>query len=311
MLLVVACSTNKEHKDYNELPGDLPKWVFAPYEECSEVEEICANGEASESQTAETQAKANLASIFETRIKSELFEVSNTNVSNQRPDSFYTDVTVSINQSVDQLLELVQIKKKFKKDGIVYALASMDKKQASELLEKRIHKLDIKFLNLWRKKQRTSFNQMNKLYLEREKLNERLIIFNRSLPLSVKWEDVLEWKNNFTETEPIQLRIGVAPDWIHTNLVQQLTEAGFEVVQSSADKILKVDFSAIKEFMNVNGFEKYTFTLVLSHIHNGRQLSSITAAESVVGKSQADSLLKVKEFFINHISENLSNLRLD
>ena len=68
---------------------------------------------------------------------------------------------------------------------------------------------------------------------------------------------------------------------------------------------------AIKEFLNVEGFEKYTFTLNLTSFDKGEKNKVLTASETVTGRTQADALLKVKKFFNDYIEQNLSDLHLD
>jgi hypothetical protein len=72
---------------------------------------------------------------------------------------------------------------------------------------------------------------------------------------------------------------------------------------------LQVD--SIKEFLNVEGFEKYTFTLSMMSIEDGQKKKVISASETVTGRSQADALLKVKGFFSDYIEQHLSDLHLD
>jgi hypothetical protein len=90
-----------------------------------------------------------------------------------------------------------------------------------------------------------------------------------------------------------------------------LTEAGFFLVKGEANKIVTVQVDTIKEFINVAGFEKHTFTLSLTSIVNGEKRNSISTSETVTGRTQADALLKVKNIFNEYVEQHLSDLRLD
>ena len=81
------------------------------------------------------------------------------------------------------------------------------------------------------------------------------------------------------------------------------------------EKVLKLHFryqvDSIKEFLNVEGFEKFTFTLGLTSVVNGDKKRTISVSETVTGRTQADALLRVKNFFNEYIEQHLSDLKLD
>ena len=68
---------------------------------------------------------------------------------------------------------------------------------------------------------------------------------------------------------------------------------------------------SIREYLNVDGFEKYTFNLILTSFANGEKNKVVSTSETVTGRSQADALLKVKNYFTDYIEQHLSDLELD
>lgn len=312
LLLLSGCSHFKSEPTLSESVKEDPKWLYAPYEGCIEAQELCATGEGKTQNQSDAEAKTNLASIFEVKIQSEL------NVSTTASQTFpwqaqvKEEVQKSIKESVDQILETVQIKHHFKKDGLNHALASLDRAKAGELIGNRLTKVDGELDTLWENHQRTNLRRIVKLYMERERLNERYsIIAGMGRPSKVTWADIIKWRESKPKTEPLMLKIGQAPDWMREKITELLTEAGFRLVKGDVDKIVTVQVDSIKEFLNVEGFEKHTFTLNMTSIVDGEKRRTITASETVSGRTQADALLKVKHYFTDYIEQHLSDLRLD
>ncbi len=298
--------------ELSETAKNAPEWIYAPYEACTEASELCATGESKTFTQSDIQAKNNLASIFEVKIKSELNVQGSSSQVFPWQASVREEVQQSLQQSIDQVLEVVQIKKREKHKDLSYSLASLDRLKASELLEGRIHKIDDELNILWERKSRTNLRKIVRLFLEREKLNERYSIVSGSpLPSRMTFKDIVSWRESRPKVEPIVLRIGQAPDWMSEKIKELLTESGFKIVKGDAQRALTLNVDSIKEFLNVEGFEKYTFTMNLTSFENGEKSKVIAVSETVTGRSQADALLKVKSFFNDYIEQHLSDLHLD
>lgn len=312
LLLLSGCSVFKTSPELSDSSKETPGWIYAPYEACSEANELCATGEAKTSRNADAQARNNLASIFEVKIKSDFHVETSSSQSFPWQSAVKEEVHHSLQQSVDQVLETVQIKKRYKHQGLSYSLASLDRSKASELLLGRLTKIDDELNTLWEKKSRTNLRRIVRLYLEREKLGERYsLVSGAPHPARMTYKDIMEWRQSRPQVEPLALRIGQAPEWMTEKLKELLTEAGFKIVKGDASKAVSVNVDSIKEFLNVEGFEKYTFTLNMTSFSKGEKNKVLTASETVTGRSQADALLKVKSFFNNYIEQHLADLQLD
>ncbi len=313
MLLISSCSHFKSDSTSTDGASlEEPKWLYAPYEGCSEASELCATGEGKTFTQADAEARANLASIFEVKVQSELSVTTSASQTFPWQGQVREEVQKSIKESVDQILETVQIKNHYRKKGLSHSLASLDRSKAGELIGSRLTKIDGELETLWENHQRTNVRRIVKLYMERERLNERYsIISGMGRPSRVSWQDIVKWRESKPKSEPLMLKIGQAPDYIREKISELLTEAGFRLVKGEASKVVTVQVDSIKEFMNVEGFEKHTFTLSLTSIVNGEKKRTISASETVTGRSQADALLKVKNYFNDYIEQHLSDLRLD
>jgi hypothetical protein len=312
LLLLSSCSIFKTDSQLSENSKDLPAWIYSPYEGCEEQAELCATGESKTQSGADASARAGLASIFEVKVTSE-FSASSTSQQNfPWLGAVQQEVQQSLRESVDQVLETVQIKKRFKSKGLTYALASLDREKASELIGGRLKKIDDELNVLWSKRSRTNLRKILKLSLEREKLNERFSIVSGSPREAViTHKEIIQWRQSRPKTELLALRIGQAPEWMSDKLKELLTEAGFRIVKGDAEKAVSLNVESIKEFLNVEGFEKYTFTMNLISFEKGEKNKVIAISETVTGRSQADALLKVKNYFNNYLEQHLSDLDLD
>ena len=261
---------------------------------------------------ADASARVNLASIFEVKVLSEFNSTSSSDQSSPWVGTVVQEVQQSLKESVDQVLETVQIKKRFKQKGLTYSLASLDREKASEIIGGRLERLDDELSILWRKRSRINFRKIMMLILERDKLNERFSIVSGSpkqAPVTLR--EILHWRQSRPKTELLALRIGQAPEWMSEKLKELLSEAGFKIVKGDADKAISLNVDSIKEYLNVEGFEKYTFTMNLTSFEKGEKNKVLSASETVTGRSQSDALLKVKSFFNNHLEQHLSDLDLD
>lgn len=312
LLLFSSCSLLKSGPEVTPESREIPGWVYAPYEGCDEATELCATGEAKTSGEAGAEARKNLASIFEVKVTSEFSSQTSASQNFPGQGQIREDVQKSLAESVDQVLETVQIKNRFKHDGLSYALASLNREKASELLRGRINKIDEELSVLWERRSRIQFRKIVKLHLERERLNERYsIVAGSGLPAPMTYGQIMSWKESKVNELPIVLRIGQAPDWMSEKIKELLTEAGLKIVKGDARRILAMNVDSIKEYINVQGFEKYTFTLTMTSFENGEKNKVLAVSETVTGRNQTDALLKLKNFFNDYIEQHLSDLHLD
>lgn len=298
--------------ELSETSKESPTWIYSPYDACQESAELCATGEAKTQSAADAEARKNLASIFEVTVKSEFNAWTSSAQTFAWQGEVKQEVLQSLQESVNQVLETVQIKKHAKEKGLTFALASLDRAKASELIGNRLSKIDDELNVLWAKRSRTNLRRIVRLYLEREKLNERYsIVSGAPRPARMTYKEIIDWRQTRPKFENLALRIGQAPEWMSEKLKELLTEAGFRIVKGDSNKAVTLNVDSIKEYLNVDGFEKYTFTLNLTSYENGEKNKVLSTSETVTGRSQSDALLKVKAYFTDYIEQHLSDLHLD
>src|SRR5690606_35711574 len=120
---------------------EFPSWVYSAYDFCSETSELCATGEGPNFTSSDNEARSNLASIFKVHISSS-FKSSMTedNSVHQMEMKVRAQASQSLQSSVDQVLEAVQIKDRYHKDGVYYSLAKLDRYTATAILNIRLKK---------------------------------------------------------------------------------------------------------------------------------------------------------------------------
>lgn len=312
LLLLSGCAQFRPGPSLSETSKESPTWIYAPYDACSEEQELCATGEGKTLAQADAEARKNLASIFEVTVTSDFSVTTTSQQTFPWQGAVKQEVQHSLQESVNQILETVQITKHAREKGLTYALASLDRARASELIGNRLLKVDDELNTLWSRRSRTNLRKIVRLYLEREKLNERYsIVSGSSRPARMTYKDIVEWRQSRPRVEALALRVGQAPEWMTEKLKELLTEAGFKIVKGDADKAVTLHVDSIKEYLNVEGFEKYTFTMNLTSFQNGEKNKVLMASETVTGRSQADALLKVKAYFNDYIEQHLADLHLD
>jgi hypothetical protein len=312
LLLLSGCSTLSPKPELSDLSNELPSWIYSPYDSCSEVQELCATGESKTLAQADAEARKNLASIFEVTVTSEFSVTTSSSQTFPWSGAVKEEVQKSLQESVNQILENVQIKKHAREKGLTYALASLDRAKASELIGSRLTRLDDELNVLWSKRSRTNLRKIVRFYLEREKLNERYSIVSGS-PRAARmtYKEIMDWRMTKPQIEALYLKVGQSPDWLTEKLKELLTEAGFKIIVGDAQKAVSLHVASIKEYLNVEGFEKFTFTLNLESFRHGEKNKVLTTSETVTGRSQADALLKVKSLFNDYIEQHLADLNLD
>lgn len=311
-ILVAGCSTMSQKPQLSENSINVPDWVYSPYEFCSEQTQLCASGEGRTMNEADSIARNNIATIFEVKLKSDLNIVTTSEQTMPFSGAVREDVQKTLQESTDQVLETVQIIKHFKDKSLHYSLASLDKAKISDFLGSRILKIDSELEILWSRRSRTNLRKILKLYHEREKLHDRYLIVSAfPMPSKLSYRDIIDWRQTKPKLETLALRIGQAPDWLSGKLVELLSESGFKIVKGDAEKAVSVNVDSIKEFLNVEGFEKHTFTLNLMSFDKGEKKRVISFSETVTGRNQTDALLKVKHLFNEYIEQHLSDLDLD
>lgn len=312
LLLLSACSHLTQPPKV-EGQEKLPVWVYSVYDHCAESSELCASGEGPNSYASDAEAKSNLASIFKVQITSNFkSSITEQNTVHQLEKKVLSQATQELQSSVDEVLESVEIKQRFKQENVFYSLAKLDKNVAINILTKRMKRIDEKLKAYWNKQKKTLARKMLKLSAERAGIEEKLAVLTPVFePAPVSYEQVLKWTLSPTRQGVIGIKVAQSPKWLTSKVSSLLNEVGYRTTENATSDVVTINVTSIKEFLNVEGFEKFTFTMKISHIRGNEKVGSLTKSETVVGRNQEDALLKIKNSFFEHLEEELYQLNLD
>lgn len=312
VVIFTSCASKKEI----EGKKGSPEWINAPMTGCSDQIEICASAEGDGQLAADSNARTSLAQIFETKIESTTNinsltkqDSTSSSISGGKSEFISTDLT----EYTNQILEGVVIKERYKDSKKAYALASLDKIKASDRLRSQMKELDEKLVAFNKENKKSNFGKMRKLSLTRETLNSRYeFLMGMKVPSKVSFEDILSKKKIQMKADLVSITID---DQDFQPILQRLvTERGFKVIKDVAKANLDIEakIETKKEYMNVDGFEKYSYTLTLMAKNEANEkVGSIEFKTSGMGRSQAQVKEKVKSDIENFIEEHFDELNLE
>lgn len=312
-LFLFGCASSS--KTELKAPSSTPEWVNDPMSACSEMEEICGSSTGQGQIIADGNARKAIALVFESKITSTM-----TTSKTARQDSgetiegktqeYYSD---DLTESTNQMLEGVEIKKRYQdKDGY-YALASLNKVKAAKRLASLIKELDEKLIPLNKENKKTNYGKMRKLYLEREVLNARHeFLVGRRVLGSVSFEDILKKKSITLKNNLVFIK--TKDDAFLPMISRLVTERGFKIAkdESKADVEIVANVESKKEYLNVDGFEKYAFSVNLSSAdEKGEKLGALEFSIMAVGRSFDQAKEKIRPDIERFVEDHFDELNLE
>lgn len=295
---------------------DLPKWITSPMDYCSK-EFLCAVGQGSGKLMAESSARNELAKIFKSEIKSssKVIQQSTSTSTEDSPLSGSTEEeqTQFIEENVKEVIEGLEIVEVYEDSEGFYALAKLNKKQASDNLIRKMQNLDDQIKDLLKLNKRSSFFKSLKYWKQRELLNERYHILNeRFYPNIFSQDEILkkirqkralntvlffEFKNSYDEVRHL--------------LLQNFLDLGYRINENpkkTFDYKISASFRPIKQHLNVDGFERHKFNLnLISKNNSGTKIGGLNFSVIATGRSYSqcleNALVELGTFLENRIGE--------
>lgn len=282
----------------------LPKWVNNPKLECRE-ENICAVGIGKNYNLAISDAKNNIQKYFETKISSSFRnELINNN------DNIKEYSNEFINEETLGVLKGVEVLKTYNKNKMFYALVSLDKNKVINEVKNEIQSIDEKMLVLIDETSTISSKKLEKMFSQREELNKKyLFLTNTKIPEIVRYEDIINNKNR-NKKNSINYYVDTNNEDAKLLLNNLITETGGNIVKDeiNAHIIISGKITIKKEFLQVSGFEKYSVTMEVSSIKDGKIINTLTKKETDTGMSYEQVYSKCMNRISNYITENFINL---
>jgi len=301
--------------------GEEPEWVTNPKASCS-LMELCAVGEGQGFMSAEGNALEGLAKIFQTKVDSKQIITSETE-SNTRDDvvsgSQSESVRTQAKITAEEVIEGAVIKKKFKGEEMVYALASLNKLKAAKIFTSKMRKIDEENKSLYLLGKRHHLSKVLKNLEVRDALHRRyLVVSDTSYPGPISLGKVLKRKNELAKnivTILLEFKDHEASSELGKIVIKQLLGNDYRVVKNKLlkyDFVLRGDVEGTEEFMKVKGFEKHKFILnITSYDKKNRKKGSLAFSTVQTGRSLKQAYLNALPILANYIDTNLSVLNID
>jgi hypothetical protein len=315
-LIFISCSTSKKKTDI-ELDGgeaiDVPEWIYAPQSSCNEDQEICASAEGENSQISDTNARKSLGSIFESNVKSN-FLIEKHGYTKAEASMLTERVSSEVSETISVVLNSVSIKTRYKKDGLSFSLASLNRLNAAKVLREEIKTLDDKIDFLYKKGNKSSIIKMHLLFEKRDQINTKIIVItNNPISTNMSFSKISQLKYSKKSGNRVFVKaVNTVPRTLKKWIESLLTQSGYKVVQdSNIDFILKIKYFVDEEFMKVKGFKKFSFSTNLEGKSNtGDKLGVFTVTVLGTGRTKQNAYLKIKKKLQEQIKRSFEKINL-
>ncbi len=292
---------------------EKPKWIDDVTKGCSK-KEICAQGEGANREAASLNANLAISKILDNKIESKF---------SSKIESENSKLSESINEEVKEVtasaLSGVEVNKFYEEGEKVYALAVLVKSKAAKTLKKEIDSIDEKMLALSKDSDSSSKVKLEGLYLKREILERKHNFFTGiDFPSPLKYEDIFKSKKEATKNMIVHVYLDEdEPKLVEQALAKEITGLGYKVTRgqvrhADSTHIVTGEVLADKEYMQVEGFEKYNFHAKISamnakRVGTGEFQYSVTETGRNFSQASDKAMPKIKE----EIKEKIVDLKID
>lgn len=325
LLILTSCAGlhNKKSKNISEDiiktrgPEDRPEWVDTPEKGCQNSE-ICAVGESTGKILASTNARSELSKFFQVKINSNT-KITTDSHSTKNMDGILSansteSLSSQIEESTNDILEGVTIRE-FYFDGSNYlALAVLDKKMATKVLQEKLDHLNSEIFEKFQSNTRSGINKSYKLAKLRDNLNQKyLLMTGNSYPSLISIGKILSAKRakkNKNTSLSIIYEEEKNPQVLKSTIKSLFIENGFKIISQpkKSQYSVKIKFSTKSEYIKVEGFERYLFNLDIEATDlDGVKVGSLTFSTTETGRDYnqcfESSWRSIKTYLDNHLDE--------
>ena len=288
-----------------------PDWVSDSKKGCSSSE-LCAVGTGETRIVAEKNARVALSKIFTNKLSSKLSSSLKSS-----GGEIAEDVSENIDEATETVLTGTEIKKNHEDKVSFYALAVVNKSKAGDALKSEIEIIDAEILAISNQGDDIEKVKLEKLYNKREMLNRQYdFLTGKSITAPLAYESIFNQKKTATKGVVIHIFLDEArPKIIEPFLAQMITDMGYrtttgEMRNKNSTHIITGQYLPEKQYINVEGFEKYKFVLKIkamrsgTNVESGHLVSEVTEAGRDINQASEKAFPQIKDFLKNNI-ENL------
>lgn len=293
--------------------ADMPKWINDPTKDCGK-KNICAVGEGTDRDSASLNANIGISKIFDNQISSNFSSSTGSDGS-----KIVDTVNEEIKQITKTALQGVQIIKTFNDNGKHFALAALNKAKVRTSLRKEILSVNDKMKALYEDKSTSSLVQLETLFFKRENLEKQYAFLGGpEIEAPYKYSDIFKNKKEATKNIIVHVYLDEdEPKAIEQLLAKEITNLGYKVTRGrtrdvQATHIVTGEVLADKQFLNVEGFEKYSWHIKVSAMTSkkvGTGEMDITITET--GRNFTQSYDKAMPKIRSELKEKIIDLKID
>ena len=298
-----------------------PAWISDLSTYCKSSE-LCTVGESVGMMQAEASARKEMSKIFMTQIKSKnTLTASGKQVSaGDQPisGSFEEEMYGEIEEKTEGALRGVIIRDTYETSDSFYALAVLKKAEGAQFLKSEMEELDKSIVEFYKDGRRNSLNKALKIMQVRDGLNINYeFLKGKKHPLKVTYQQVMEKKNKKrSQNVVVFLKVSEPSEKgeIRDIIISKLLEDDFKVVTEDKNHKYKieVDVKKNKEYLKVEGFEKYKFMLRINSFNqSGEKLGSLDFDKASVGRDYSHAYSNVLPDIMNFIIDKIGELNID
>ncbi len=301
--------------------SDGPVWIKEPLKNCPSTE-ICVLGNGKKLEKALSVAREEMAKTLKVKI------IGNTSIRTssgqvRKDEVIEGSVTEKFNKDIeevsDEILEGTFIKETYNEKDEIYVYLGLDKIKTGQIIKSKILVMDESIEHLFQLGRRSSLFEAIKNYPLREDLNSRYEFFTgEKVYPKVSLKELFAQKEKYFKKQTKiffkfidfkgeeNLKKFIIQKFLNLGLVQSLDIKDKDVYT------IKVFFDSKKTFLNVEGFEKYQFS-ISAYCYNRNYIKigaiNFTTGETGRNFNQAKdhAMVKIMQF----INENIDQLNLD
>jgi hypothetical protein len=291
--------------------AEKPKWVddLSKEADCKSTN-LCSVGDGADREGAIRNATLGISKVFDNQISSK-FE--------SKLSSDGETMKEEIKQATEIALQGIELKKFYEDGGKFYAMASINKRKAASILKKEIDVLDEKMKVLIGETNSSAHVDLEKVFIKRESLEKRYgFLTGASLPSPVKYEDIFKSKKEATKNIIVHVYIDEdEPKEMEQAIADQVAAMGFKFSRGQTRNPLSThvvtgELKVDKQFLKVEGFEKYKFVLHASAMTKDRiGTGEMTLVDIETARNFSQAHDKAIEKLKEQLKEEISSLEID
>lgn len=298
----------------NSFAQKKPEWISNPSKKCKKTE-LCSVGSGINREAANADAQLQLARIFDNKISgsfSQKVSSDNSKVSDYSSEE--------ITQSTDMILKGVTVLESFDDGESVYLLASLNKSKTASMIKNDIDVLDQKIKDLSENSKGLRQAEVQKLFEQRQILDQRHeFLTGRGISHTHNLAEMTSKRKRDVASLVTHVYLDEdEPKAIEQQLAGILSKNGLkitrgQVLNTSANFIVTGELSSEKQYLNVDGFEKYSFRLKISAKNSSKRISSgeIMLSTEETGRNFAQAYGKAIAVFKEQLEEKVGELNIE